>query len=212
MDQLTYVGEGWSRFPRNLGWIIFGATVRALLRSGFSQDPSPHFCLSSGDKPFNQWQPTLTPHTHQCTSVGGMCVWAGCSHCQRVPWPWSWQQRREAWTLMRGMHGLCPGLLYSRVIIVQPTLCLPSITEVPRISALSTLWQKYCGKGLHHSFPSQPIRSHQSQLAPAWTVFTICCSLSTLTKIKERKKYCSKCGLFWNLYQVDVNASKSRVS
>lgn len=69
------------------------------------------------------------------------------------------------------------------------------------------LWE-----GGHCSFPSWPVKSHQSQQAPARPVFTICCSLRTIEKIKERKNYCSKCDIFWKLYQVDVNASKSMAS
>lgn len=64
MDQLTYVGEGWSHFPRNLGWIIFQAIVLTLLTSGFSRDSSPHSFLSSGDKPFKPCVSTPQPHTY----------------------------------------------------------------------------------------------------------------------------------------------------
>lgn len=193
------MGEGWSHFPRNLGWCIFGA----ILRSGYSLEPSPNF-LSLGDKAFNQWHlcppPPVSTHIHQCTSIGE--AWeCACEVTVTV----SLNHGADTWAGEKGSmktdEGGKHGLL-SRPLVLQSDSCthtswLPRVAEVPRVSALGPCWQKCSRKGVHHSFPSQPIKSGQSQQTPAGRVFTICCSLRTIENVKERKNYCSKCGIFW---------------
>lgn len=108
------------------------------------------------------------------------------------------------------------GLLSSRLVLLSDYCtcapCLPRVTEVPGVSALSPSWQKCSRKRVHHPFPSQPIKSGQSQQTPAGPVFTVCCSLRTTENIKEIKNYGRKCGIFWKLSSVDLNALKSTAS
>lgn len=108
----------------------------------------------------------------------------------------------------RGKHGLL-----SRPLVPQNDDC-----AAHSVSALShRCAQSFCtqspkarnalGRRCTIHFPLS-----QSNLAkPSMASVQRMLSLRTIENIKDRKNCCSKCGILWKLYLVDLNTSKSTV-
>lgn len=163
----TYMGEGWLNFPRNLGLCIFRDMYLPLLRSGCSLELSPNPFLGPGDKPFNQWYPHPSPHTHQPGSTQCEKGEVTVTKCPIHQAGTSAGEKRSMNTDGEGKHSLS-SRVNSRVSsgsTPESFPCSPgSLQGLRGVQSFCSVpsSRNNSGNRVLHLFPARSIRSEQS--------------------------------------------------